>query len=555
MGSKSGSPPTPPDPNQVAGAQTQANLTAAQQQQQLNAINQSNPWGSINYHTDPNGQISQTTQLNPWSQAQLNNQQQGGAWASQLGLGQLGGLFDVNGAYSHPADFSSANPLTSHVDSGRIQSSIGGYGAPQGSVANNAGQYQTSLAPTHNQISSVSAPGQVRGGSAFNWDLSNMPNLNQDYGAQAEHAYNLALGAQMPVLNQLQGRQQRALDARLAGQGFVDPHQAGYQNSQSDLAQNQSQAYNQLANQAYGAGLATQGQLFGEQLGSRQQLFGEQNAQAQNAMQAQQLTTQAGMANAQNSLAAQGLGLQAQGQEFGQNLAAGQFANQALGQQFGQNLAAGEYGLNAQNQAYNQSLGAGLYGLGAQGQQFGQGLQNAQLGNQTNQQQLQNMMLQRQYPLQEMGQLMGWGGGVQSPQFGGVPQAGVQAPNIGQYYYNNFGAQQDAYNQQQAGANNTQSGLFGLGSSVVGAMPWGSWFSHSSLKDVHGDAPSILDRLEQLPIKTWNYKGDAVTHIGPMAEDWAAAFGGNGISISAMDMMNVMLKAIQELSLKVRHGQ
>jgi len=318
--------------------------------------------------------------------------------------------------------------------------------------------------------------GSVSGGSAFNWNTANMPDLNKDYGQQAEQAFQLALQSQLPVLNQLQGRQQSALDAKLAGQGFVDPNSQGYQQQQYDLNQNQTQSYNQLANQAFGAGLQAQGQLFGENLGARQQLFGEQATQAQNAMEAQQLREQARAANAQNKLAQAALQNQAIGQQFGQNLAAGQFQNQALGAQFGQNLAAGQFGLGAQNQAYQQKLGAGLYGLGAQQQGFTQGMQNAGLGNAANQQQIQNMMLQRQYPIQEAQQLFGFGGGAQMPQFGSVPQAGIQAPNIGQYYYNNLAAQQDAYNQQVAAHNNAQSCKFGLGSSVVGAIPWGSMF-------------------------------------------------------------------------------
>src|SRR5437016_2027613 len=59
----------------------------------------------------------------------------------------------------------------------------------------------------------------------------------------------------------------------------------------------------------------------------------------------------------------------------------------------------------------------------------------------------------------------------------------------------------------------------------------GSW---SSLSDQAGkdnfkpaDARAILERLATVPIQTWNYRTQpaGVRHIGPMAQDFAAAFG------------------------------
>jgi cell division protein FtsB len=54
-----------------------------------------------------------------------------------------------------------------------------------------------------------------------------------------------------------------------------------------------------------------------------------------------------------------------------------------------------------------------------------------------------------------------------------------------------------------------------------------------------------------LPIKTWNYKSQdaSVRHIGPMAQDFYAAFGlGSGDkTISTIDLDGVALAAIQGL--------
>jgi hypothetical protein len=62
----------------------------------------------------------------------------------------------------------------------------------------------------------------------------------------------------------------------------------------------------------------------------------------------------------------------------------------------------------------------------------------------------------------------------------------------------------------------------------------------------------ILERLARLPIQTWNYKTDpaSVRHLGPMAQDFKAAFGLNGeddTHINSLDAQGVALAAIQGL--------
>ena len=60
----------------------------------------------------------------------------------------------------------------------------------------------------------------------------------------------------------------------------------------------------------------------------------------------------------------------------------------------------------------------------------------------------------------------------------------------------------------------------------------------------------VLAGVAALPISRWTYKDDpnAITHIGPMAEDFHAAFGGAGDkAISLTDASGVALAAIQGL--------
>lgn len=65
------------------------------------------------------------------------------------------------------------------------------------------------------------------------------------------------------------------------------------------------------------------------------------------------------------------------------------------------------------------------------------------------------------------------------------------------------------------------------------------------------DGQEILSRLKHLPVTTWNYKTDdpAVRHIGPMAQDFYAAFelGQDDRHIAPLDTNGVALAAIQEL--------
>ena len=66
------------------------------------------------------------------------------------------------------------------------------------------------------------------------------------------------------------------------------------------------------------------------------------------------------------------------------------------------------------------------------------------------------------------------------------------------------------------------------------------------------DTQEILDRVAELPLSTWNYKTEdpSVRHIGPMAQDFYAAFslGAGGTHIAPLDTNGVALAAIQALN-------
>jgi hypothetical protein len=73
------------------------------------------------------------------------------------------------------------------------------------------------------------------------------------------------------------------------------------------------------------------------------------------------------------------------------------------------------------------------------------------------------------------------------------------------------------------------------------------------------DGTEVLERLAQIPIQTWNYKSqdDSIRHLGPMAQDFKAAFGigETDTGISAVDADGVALAAIQGLNQKLQQKE
>jgi hypothetical protein len=90
---------------------------------------------------------------------------------------------------------------------------------------------------------------------------------------------------------------------------------------------------------------------------------------------------------------------------------------------------------------------------------------------------------------------------------------------------------------------------------IVGATKYSS---DKNLKtDVRQiDSKDLLGRVSHLPISSWTYKSDPQTrHIGPMAQDFHAAFGLDGSDethISEVDIAGVSLAAIQELDNQIK---
>jgi hypothetical protein len=71
------------------------------------------------------------------------------------------------------------------------------------------------------------------------------------------------------------------------------------------------------------------------------------------------------------------------------------------------------------------------------------------------------------------------------------------------------------------------------------------------------DPRAVLAAVARLPIERWSYRGEPVRHLGPMAQDFAAAFGlgADDRHICTLDAAGVALAAIQGLHALVQAQQ
>lgn len=145
--------------------------------------------------------------------------------------------------------------------------------------------------------------------------------------------------------------------------------------------------------------------------------------------------------------------------------------------------------------------------------------------------------------------------------------------------YNYYGDSSGAHHVINAGGGTSRLtvgyGFIGLNVGGVGGAPTiqrllasntgvtvNGTFNNQSDRNAKADFESIhtadiLDRVLTLPVSKWSYKDDpGIRHIGPMAQDFHAAFavGTDEKHIAPMDEGGVALAAIQGLNAKVEAG-
>ena len=152
-------------------------------------------------------------------------------------------------------------------------------------------------------------------------------------------------------------------------------------------------------------------------------------------------------------------------------------------------------------------------------------------------------------------------GGISSHAAAGYSMAAgrrAKANHIGSFVWG------DSVNADKASSTNDEFNVYASGGArffsnssattgVILAPGGGSWtaVSDQNAKENFAsvDGRDVLERLMEIPISTWNYKSqdDGIRHMGPMAQDFWAAFelGLGDKSIATIDPDGVALAAIQ----------
>lgn len=214
-------------------------------------------------------------------------------------------------------------------------------------------------------------------------------------------------------------------------------------------------------------------------------------------------------------------------------------------------------GTDARQRAIAEQLQQGQIAQQARQGIISEELQNAQLAQQARQAMTNEALLQYNAPAQGVATLLGASPRTPTVQGGNIYQQGVQAPDVQGNIWQNYQAQLNAYNQRQQNNNSMWSGIGSIVGSIA-SIP-GIFSSDRNMKTNVRSADSILNRMEKIPIKSWQYKPGSVPgdngarHVGPMAQDFKGFFGlGDGRSIPVVDAVGVNMAATQQLARKVK---
>ena len=221
---------------------------------------------------------------------------------------------------------------------------------------------------------------------------------------------------------------------------------------------------------------------------------------------------------------------QEQSRLFAMDVTKGQFFNQAIDQTFKQLLTSGQFFNQASLQRFEMLRTISDF------------IETFRARN------LQESLVYRNQPMNEISALL-HGGQISQPQFEGFRPGKLDNTPVGQYVYQSAALDQQKYQTQVSQSNQLTGGLLGLGGSLLGAL------SDPALKTDIGEPEAFLDRLNSLNVKSWRYRPEVAAqigdegglHLGPMADEFAAAFGGDGHTISYVRAASVVVTAAHEL--------
>jgi len=296
--------------------------------------------------------------------------------------------------------------------------------------------------------------GQVAGTT---YDANGMPDFSGDRRRVEEAIYSR--------LNPELEREKAALDNKLVNEGFQRGTEA-YNRAMDEYARQANDA----RMQAILAGGQEQSRMFGDALAASN--FQNQAAQLSNSTELQAQNQLFGQAQARQ----QALN-EARQQMYGNEVNRINLNNQFTGAEAGFNNAATVTEAQFNNAAdvselqFNNDARMQQAGFNNQARQFdfANQMAAAQFGNAQREAQIQEALMQRQIPINEISALMS-GSQVQMPQFAGFQAANIPTTPVGDYIYRTAELDQRNYQAELAAQQASMSGLFGLGSSLIGGM-------------------------------------------------------------------------------------
>lgn len=516
------SAPTPPDPQETAGAQTATNIGTAIAQQQLNNINQVTPYGSLTYTQQTNPNYDPNFQA-PTIEEIVSQQTTGGSGGNNaFGASTPGGEATTTSSTSYRVGdqtFDSRDAAQGYVDSLNPQYQTYTYTDPntgqtheiplytatqtlspeqqaifdqsQGAqlglatMANDQTQrisdllstnLDTSGAPGLNDFSGVSMPQfqtsladaggiqrQVAYAGPIRNQIANAGQITRSYGGDFSQDRQRVEDAIMSRVQPGMDRNRQATEARLAAQGIRLGSEA-YSAAQDDL----SRAENDARMQAVLAGGQEQSRMVG---------------------------LEADRAAFQN---------QAQGQQYGQNANDAGFFNSAQAQQYGQNLSDAQFANAAQQQAFGQELARAQFGNQALGQQMNAGITLGNAQNSARAQYLNELFGGRNQSINEITALLS-GGQVQNPNFVNTNPAQLANTDYAGIVSDNFNQQMQNYNAQMGAWSN---GLGAIGSLL-----------RLSDRRAKTDIKKIGKTNDGQQIYSYRYKSGGPIQMGLMAQE------------------------------------
>lgn len=363
------------------------------------------------------------------------------------------------------------------------------------------------------------------------------------FGLNVNNANNAAALAQGNFANSAQNQayQQALASGQFQQQGTAMNNaaalaQGNFANAAQQQNYAQTMANQQFANQANldmgNFANAAQAQRFGQMEAQTQARLAATQANNQGAYQAGSLANQSAATQAQYNAQMQQIQLAAQQAsnqalmdqaQFANNAAQQNFANQMTTANFQQQQAAdaAAFWNAAQGVDYSQGMGTADFNnavmsrndtnaIAAQNaynqnllQQYGLDVSQVNAQNELRKAMLQQEFALRNQPINEITALMS-GTQVTNPQFNAPTQVGVAAAPIGQYM-------QDAYESELAASNAQASGLFGILSAGLGALP----FSDRRLKtDIER-----IGAMNGIPVYRYKMRWSGEEQIGVMADE------------------------------------